>query len=478
MCSDQSKPRLPSSVSSSEESSQGIMIDRSTLFLPTQRSTQLSMAKDTTATPLARELHQLILARGPISVAEFMRQALCHPVHGYYTCKESVFGKAGDFTTAPEISQVFGELLGIWCVATWQQMGQPEAVRVVEIGPGRGTLMADMLRTFNKFPAFSAAATCHLVEISSNLKEVQRQALSKVAAETNSAMAANVSWHEQFVDVVRPQVYGEDTGADEGPILVLGQELLDALPIHQLQYTRERGWCERLVDVNLAAEQKGDFRFVLSPGPTPATAFTARKQKDSEGTDSWDYGVGDTLEVCPAACALAQDIALALQKQGGAALFVDYGADFAAADSLRGIFEHAFCDVLHRPGEVDLSADVDFAAIRRSVECLPAWEEGRAIPDVGNASSGDVSSEANRRGDDDSKSNGVLVHGPIDQSELLQRLGIGARFNMLLQNATSDEQAAQLEEDFKRLTDPSEMGRVYKAFSISSEPLGVPAGFG
>ncbi|RHY08972.1 hypothetical protein DYB36_002784 [Aphanomyces astaci] len=170
---------------------------------------------------LTRFLHSLIAVRGPITVAEFMRHALSHPVHGYYM-KRDVFGTKGDFTTAPEISQMFGELIGVWCVATWQQMGSPSHVKVVEVGPGRGSLMEDFVRTAKQFPAFYKALEIHLVEISPALRELQQTKLLAVKTSADSFRlpmdGPAICWHDDLSHV------------PEGPTLFVAQELFDALP--------------------------------------------------------------------------------------------------------------------------------------------------------------------------------------------------------------------------------------------------------
>eukprot|EP00940_MAST-03C_sp_MAST-3C-sp2_P001818 g1818.t1 len=396
------------------------------------------------------DLHQIILARGPITVAEFMKQALLHPHHGYYTTK-TVFGRSGDFTTAPEISQLFGEMLAIWCLMTWQQMGAPEGTQIVEIGPGRGTLMADMIRTFDKFPAFGESSTCHLVEKSESLREQQKSKLSPLRERLSSSMAHRATWHSTFDEV--------PSGA---PTILIAQELLDALPVHQFEYT-EKGWRERLVDIDLDRTDGRDFRFVLAPGPTPATSMllpssrasgenvsissSSSSSSSSEFQSAGDmtFSMGDTIEVNPASCALVQDIAKRVQTDTGAALFIDYGNDFASASSLRGIEEHEFCDPLHRPGEVDLTADVDFASLRRAVESAKDCD-------------------------------GVHFMGPVTQGELLQRLGIIERFEMLAKSSKPEE-VSELHEQLKRLVDPKEMGRIYKCAAVASEGLTEIVGF-
>jgi NADH dehydrogenase [ubiquinone] 1 alpha subcomplex assembly factor 7 len=276
-------------------------------------------------TPLAELLRRRIADAGPIPVSEYMDLALAHPRFGYYRSRDPL-GRGGDFTTAPEISQIFGELIGLWCVTVWQMMGAPAQVRLVELGPGRGTLMADLLRAARMVPGFMQAATIHLVETSPALRKKQRQALPDVRP----------TWHDRLQDV------------PEGPLLVVANEFFDALPIRQ--YVREAGaWRERLVDVEGAA----GFRFVLGPPVTPELPPAMREAPD-----------GAVAEVCPAAVSVARHLGHRLATQGGAALIVDYGpAASACGDSLQAVRGHAFHPVLSDPGEADLTAHVDFATL-------------------------------------------------------------------------------------------------------------------
>ncbi|CAM9572551.1 unnamed protein product [Phaeothamnion confervicola] len=199
-------------------------------------------------TELVKELEMLIKMRGPIPVAEYMKQALQHPRHGYYMQERPQIGRQGDFVTAPEISQVFGELIGVWCVAVWESMGRPAQFELVEMGPGKGTLMQDLLRATSAFPAFRAAAAVRMVETSEALRHAQRRALgvkgaAATDAEGNCSMRMRdggaVYWHAALSQVPRGQ-----------PVLVVAQELLDALPVHQFVFTDRGGWRERLVDVD------------------------------------------------------------------------------------------------------------------------------------------------------------------------------------------------------------------------------------
>lgn len=280
---------------------------------------------------LAGHLRRRIAAEGPLTVAEFMADALGHPRHGYYTRRDPL-GAAGDFVTAPEISQMFGELIGLWCAVVWQDMGSPDPVVVVELGPGRGTLMADMLRAAAAAPGFLDAARLHLVETSPVLRERQADALAA------PVLASAPVWHDSL-DAV-----------PAGPTLLIANEFFDALPIRQFQRTDE-GWRERRVDTGGA----GGFRFVLAP-PGPLDPLAMKRLAAAPE--------GGVIEVCPAGLALAGVIGGRVAGHGGAALVVDYGAvESAAGETLQAVKDHAYHPVLAAPGEADLTAHVDFAGL-------------------------------------------------------------------------------------------------------------------
>lgn len=275
-------------------------------------------------TELGRLIARRVALTGPISLADFMAEALGHPALGYYR-KSLPLGAAGDFTTAPEISQMFGELLGAWLAERWRAMGSPSPVRLVELGPGRGALMADALRATRGVPGFHAAIDLHLVEINERLRSLQEAALAGWPA----------TWHARF----------EDT--PPGPLLLVANEFFDALPVRQFEKTA-RGWVERMV--GLAADD-GTLRLALAPGITPYAAALP------------EAPVGAQAELSEAGRALAAAIGDRLARQGGWALIVDYGHDGALGSSLQAVRGHRGTDILDRPGETDLSAHVDFKAL-------------------------------------------------------------------------------------------------------------------
>jgi SAM-dependent MidA family methyltransferase len=279
---------------------------------------------------LGRRIAALIAAQGPISIAEFMTIALHDPQGGYYATRDP-FGAAGDFITAPEISQVFGEFLGLWCVQIWHDQGRPARKRLVELGPGRGTLMKDALRAMKVAPEFLDGLEVVLVEASTALTAIQKKLLKD--------SGADIRWTDRF-----------DTSADDRPLFLLANEFFDALPIRQYVKT-SRGWCERM----LAVDANGSLAFALSPTPVPDSMIPP---------DRNDAPQGGVYEVSSASISLTGQIARVISHQGGGALIVDYGYDKGGfGETLQAVADHSFAGILRDPGECDLSAHVDFPAL-------------------------------------------------------------------------------------------------------------------
>jgi SAM-dependent MidA family methyltransferase len=271
-------------------------------------------------TALARAIAAEIAATGPMRLDRFMALCLGHPEHGYYMAREP-FGRAGDFTTAPEISQMFGELLGLWAAQIWHDMGRPAPLRLVELGPGRGTLMADALRAAGALPGFLDAADIWLVETSPRLRTLQSRAVPQAR-------------HTAGLAEMPP-----------GPTILIANEFFDALPIRQF-HRRDGRWHERVVGLS------GD-RLAFGLGP----AAGALPEPAPEGA---------VLETCPQAEAVAQEIGARLAREGGAALVIDYGAEPPATgggDTFQAVAAHGPADPLAAPGEADLTAHVDFSAL-------------------------------------------------------------------------------------------------------------------
>src|SRR6185312_4590958 len=287
---------------------------------------------------LGTRIAALIAAQGPISVAQFMTLALHDAEAGYYATRDP-FGRGGDFITAPEISQMFGEMLGLWCGQAWVDQGCPKNTKLVELGPGRGTLMADALRALKRVPGFLAEVDVVMVEASPTLREIQRERLKD--------SGARIRWTAHF-DI------------SDAPLLLLANEFFDALPIRQYVKTA-RGWCERMVVL-----KEGALDFALAPQITPAAAIPASRAGAPDG------GV---YEASPAATALIAEIARIISTQGGAALLLDYGYDIVGfGETLQAVQGHQPRALLADPGRSDLSAHVDFAALAEA-----AHQQGAAI---------------------------------------------------------------------------------------------------
>ena len=259
---------------------------------------------------------------GPISVAQYMTACLHDPDFGYYATRPAI-GEAGDFITAPMISQMFGEMLGVWAASAWELMGRPAELRMVEIGPGDGTLMSDVLKTVRHAPGFLQAADVWLVETSAPLRRRQAKALGET-----------VRWAASLAEV--------PGGA---PTLVVANELLDCLPARQFVRTAI-GWAEQVVGL----DADGELAFALAA--TPAAGLLP------------DAAPGQVFEQSAAQAALGADLGRRIAADGGAALLIDYGrAEPGFGDTLQALFRHEKVDPLACPGEADLTVHADFPAV-------------------------------------------------------------------------------------------------------------------
>ena len=370
-------------------------------------SAQLKPRSETA--PLAARLRARIAREGRISVAAYMDACVADLDAGYYATRHPI-GAQGDFITAPEISQIFGELLGLWAVAVWQSMGAPKPVTVAELGPGRGTLMADARRAWRSVPQFLEAVTVALIETSPSLRDVQQEALR--------GSLAPVQWFDRVEDM--PQ----------GPLIVIANEFLDALPVRQLM-RRGVHWHERCV----AVDRHDAFIF------TEGNALQAEELP--EAALALDAPDGAILEIRPGVERVMSALAARTSEAPLAALFIDYGHDETGfGDTLQAVRNHAYADPLAASGEADLTAHVDFAALKRSA-----------------------------------KAHGLDVYGPMPQGAFLLKLGLEARRDRLLAGATPAQQDSILS-GAARLTDPRQMGALFKALVLTSDGLAPPPPFG
>jgi NADH dehydrogenase [ubiquinone] 1 alpha subcomplex assembly factor 7 len=358
---------------------------------------------------LENEIRRLIEVAGPMPVAEYMRLCLTHPQYGYYSGDRDPIGAGGDFITAPEISQMFGELIGLWMAAVWQQMGSPKNVHVIELGPGRGTLMLDALRAARVVPGFRRAIALHLVEISPPLQRMQQQRLE--------ALEMPMQWHNALDDV------------PGGPAIIIANEFIDALPVHQA-VKRPGGWHERVIEF----ESDGRLVFGLDYDPLPHFATTLpRSVRNSPDGSIFEWR--------------SDSIALEFGRRartGSAALILDYGhTQCALGDTLQAVSRHGYADPLRSPGQVDLTAHVDFEALAQSAESI-----------------------------------GARIYGPSQQREFLLRLGLEKRAAALKARAAPDK-AFEIDQAFSRLTatGPRAMGELFKVLVIADSRLGAVPGF-
>ena len=377
-------------------------------------------------TPLAAKLKARIRAEGPISVRDYMHACLQDAEHGYYRGQTAI-GKAGDFTTAPEISQIFGELIGLWSAVVWQQMGAPPAFNLVELGPGRGTLMRDLLRASGRaMPAFIKAARVLLIESSATLAAVQRQTLE--------GTGVPMAWHDAVVADPLSAKIASAISIIDAPTILIANEYLDAQPIDQLVFDGA-AWRQRVV----ALDAEGNLAFATGEVVT---------QPEAGSLPASPPEPGDILELSSSRGALeGERLAHHAHKGPVAALYIDYGhPETAYGDTLQAVRRHAFEHPLACPGEADLSAQVDFAAFRRDVE------------------------QAAGRG-------ALVVDGPLTQGAFLASLGISERAARLI--ASNPALANEIEAGVARLLSPTGMGTRFKVIGVRSRSLpplpGLPA---
>ena len=358
-------------------------------------------------TPLEAEIRRIVAADGPISVGQYMTLCLAHPVHGYYVSRDP-FGAAGDFITAPEISQMFGELIGLWAAAVWRQMGAPDELALVELGPGRGTLMADALRAAKVMPGFLSALEVHLVETSPALQRRQQ--------ETLAGIGLPLFWHRDFAEV------------PEHALIAIANEFVDALPVEQA-VRGPNGWHQRMVGL----DDEGRLAIALSPDRMRAADLVIPPGVRAAAVGSVFEHRSDRPIV---------ELAERIVDHGGAALVIDYGhAESAIGETLQAVGHHTFARPLERPGEVDLTAHVDFAAFATAA-----------------------------------RQAGATTYGPVPQGLFLARLGLFQRTDRLAR-MQPPAKAAALIEATRRLAEPHRMGRLFKALVLTAAACPTPPGF-
>lgn len=365
---------------------------------------------------LSKDLAMKINLSGPVSVAQYMKQVLTHPTKGYYTTKD-VFGQEGDFTTSPEISQLFGEMIAVWIISECKKMhGKP--FQIIELGPGRGTLSQDLLRVFGKLK-MSERISLHLVEVSPVLAEIQKKKLCVPESDSNESLCDGQKYYKKgkTADNVEVFWYKSIVNIPHGFSVFLAQEFFDALPIHKFQRTAD-GWFEMLVDIDRASKTEDKFRFVLSKTEACDTLISKDEKRDH-------------FEVSIEATNIIKYISAAITQYGGFSLIIDYGHDGDKTDTFRAFKRHKQCDPLLEPGTADLTADVDFSLLKTMAK----------------------------------ESRNLLCYGPVTQQEFLVELGVNVRLMNLLKNATP-EQKKQLESGYNKIVGSEEMGNCFKVVSM------------
>jgi len=440
-----------------------VAVDRSTLVNKTY--SPITIGKREPETPLTKHLKTKIKGAGPISVATFMQEALLNPKFGYYytggltnqqkdseNVEQEIIGNRGDFVTSPEISSMFSELIGVWCLETWNRLDRPKNIQIIELGPGKGTLMHDLLSSIhvmNKKHSplvkqfLDSKITIHMVEASPQLKQVQQNTLRISSDNTLPNIGEDIvisycdipiMWHETFAKV-------PDTSQEaDSAVFFIAHEFFDALPVFQFEYT-DRGWCEVLVDVNddEDSDRPEHFKFVLAPSSTFANLLT--------GLSNVEAKIGNKLEISPVAMGIMENIGLKLSKQKGAALIIDYGNDESMGFTLQGIKRHTFTNSpLELPGQVDLSVFIDFSCLKNAVKKFAH--------------------------------SGVATWGPQNQNHFLYQMGIDVRLMQILRNPEiDDEMQKRIVGAYERLIDKDGMGSQYKVLCVSSPASICPAGF-
>ena len=365
--------------------------------------------------PLEKRIISRIRAEGPMSVAEYMGICLLDPKDGYYPTRDPL-GSDGDFITAPEISQMFGEVIGLWAIQSWTDMGKPESINLVELGPGRGIMMSDILRAARLAPDFLKALNVYLIDASAALEAVQAKTLAK--------SPVPVSWVGNLSEV------------PNGPTIIIGNEYLDCLPIRQFiqkdHFAKAKGWHERLVTIDPDMD-----KLIFGIDPEAISEITQTTLPSAHETARND----DLIETCPATYQLLDQLAERFKSDLGSALFIDYGPETTEfGDTFQALKRHEKVGVFSDPGNTDLTARVDFRTLNELAQSV-----------------------------------GLKSTNCVTQREFLSKLGLEMRAVALARSKpdSKDKIARQLE----RLSGEDQMGELFKAISFQSANLPMPLGF-
>lgn len=339
-----------------------------------------------------------------------MREVLTNPIHGFYMDK-TVFGSEGHFVTSPEISQMFGESLAVWLLNEWMKMGRPAEWQLVELGPGKGTLSSDILRTISVLePQCLAGLSLHLVDLSPNMRRLQKETLCGAGAGGDvSVYGPPVSWYDHVTDV--PHQFS----------FFLAHEFLDALAVNKFQKI-EGEWREVLVDID--EKQQEELRFIISRHRTPACVLLEQPliRDCLESRES--------VEISPAAWNILRHLEARIVESGGLALIADYGHQGQDGDTLRAFSHHQQVNPLHLPGSADLTADVDFSILKTQISEDCSW------------------------------------YGPVTQCQFLESCGISTRCSQLVASTEDKEKQQTVRDSLITLTSPDKMGERFKFVSL------------
>ncbi|XP_050094477.1 protein arginine methyltransferase NDUFAF7 homolog, mitochondrial [Anopheles aquasalis] len=383
--------------------------------------------------PLADQLQARIRATGPITVASYMKEVLLNPSAGYYSTKDNVLGSGGDFITAPEIGQIFGELIAVWCVNELQKFNYDGHIQLIELGPGRGTLMQDVLRVCEQFGYTKDRIGVHLVEMSAQLQHTQAERLCNGQIERGepsepyvqrgtTSSGIEVRWYSDIVEVPK------------GFTVVIANEFFDALPAHVFCKEVTEGdaggasWKEVLIDINPAATNGPGFRFIQSNKATPYSVVFGKRFNEKDHLLQGRNRVEVSFEMEQ----IAQNLAQRFNDQGGFGLIIDYGHEGDKMDTFRSFKEHKLHDPLVNPGVADLTVDVDFGFLKHFLQ-----QDDKAI-----------------------------ALGPVSQGAFLKAMQGAARLENLLKATTDEARRKMLVSGYDELTNPTKMGERFKLLSV------------
>ncbi|XP_047538850.1 protein arginine methyltransferase NDUFAF7 homolog, mitochondrial [Vanessa atalanta] len=361
-------------------------------------------------------IKEKVRLNGPLTVAEYMNIVITNPTEGYYM-KKDVIGETGDFITSPEISQLFGEILAIWFYAETQKMCLGKPLQIVELGPGKATLLIDLLRVLNRYGYKANDLSLHLVEISSTMQLFQANRLCATHKETDLSLPYN--YEGETVSGIKVYWYNDLKKVPNNFSWYIAHEFFDVLPIHKFEKT-ENGWREILIEL----DENEKLQYRIAANETQPVRTLVRPPLDA--------GDRMELEISPRALGIARQLATRVDQYGGLALIADYGHNGEKGDTFRAFHKHKIVDPLENPGNSDLTADVDFSQLRISASMSPGAE------------------------------NYAVVLGPVKQMEFLERMQARVRLQVLIDNAKTEEDKEKIKASYEMLVDPTKMGERFK----------------